>query len=246
MSAVDAHYATHLGPIYLWMAGGLDAALAQGADDIAPLLPPPCSGAVAVDLGAGFGMHALPLARAGYRVVAVDASSLLLAHLREQAGGLDMDVVQDDLLAWLRRSRERPDLVVCMGDTLPHLPDLDAVAELLRRVCATLRPGGRFVATFRDHTRVAVGTQRFIPVRSDDQRILTCFLEQQRDRVLVHDILQERQPDGWSLRVSAYPKLRLAPAWVQEQLQGQGLHATQRPGPRGMLWIEGVRADGTS
>ena len=62
MATVAAHYESHLAPVYLWMAGGIDLALSTGDADIADVA---CPGGVAVDLGAGFGMHAIPLARRG-------------------------------------------------------------------------------------------------------------------------------------------------------------------------------------
>ena len=54
MATVQAHYANHLVPIYLWMVGGMEAALNAGTADLASWLP---GRGVAVDLGAGFGMH---------------------------------------------------------------------------------------------------------------------------------------------------------------------------------------------
>ena len=71
MATVTEHYAAHLAPIYLWMAGGMEAALTAGSTDLAAVLP---GAGLAVDLGAGFGMHSIPLARGGYQVVAVDSS----------------------------------------------------------------------------------------------------------------------------------------------------------------------------
>ena len=39
MSSVTEHYATHLGPVYTWMAGGVEAAIARGAKEIEALAP---------------------------------------------------------------------------------------------------------------------------------------------------------------------------------------------------------------
>ena len=68
MSSVPEHYANLLAPVYSWMLGGPEAAFALGESDLASLLPGP---GFAVDLGAGIGMHAIPLARAGWRVLAI-------------------------------------------------------------------------------------------------------------------------------------------------------------------------------
>jgi SAM-dependent methyltransferase len=234
-SAVAAHYGGLLAPIYLWMAGGPDAALAQGADEVAPLA---AGGGLAVDLGAGFGMHAVPLARAGWEVVAIDASETLLAQLTGFGAGLAIRPVRADLRDFARHLQARPRLALCMGDTLTHLADLGEVEALLRGVADVLAPGGRFVATFRDYTVAPIGSLQFVPVRADDARILTCVLQTQNDRVIVHDVLHERRGEAWSMRVGSYPKLRLAPDFVRDALGRAGLATTLGPGPRGLVRVE--------
>ena len=238
MTTAQKHYEQLLAPIYVWMAGGVESALAAGAQDVAPLAP---GDGLAIDLGAGFGMHAIPLARAGYEVVALDTSRELLDVLRENSAGLAIRAVDDDLLGFRRHVSTAASLVVCLGDTLTHLASTDDVERLVRDVAASLRPGGRFVATFRDYTHPATGDARFIPVRSDANRIHTCFLEEQPDHVLVHDIVHERDGATWRMKVSSYPKLRLAPAAVAEALRYEGLEPTVAPGARGMVRITAVR-----
>jgi len=64
---------------------------------------------------------------------------------------------------------------------------------------------------------------RFIPVRSDESRIMTCFLEfENADSVAVHDLVHMRQDSGWSLNKSSYRKLRLGIEWVREELSKAG------------------------
>jgi hypothetical protein len=109
------------------------------------------------------------------------------------------------------------------------------VHRLITNVARTLLPGGRFVATFRDYTRLPAGDARFIPVRADDQRILTCFLEERAEHVVVHDLLHERVDGAWRLRLGSYTKLRLQPEALVASCRAAGLHARIEPGPRGML-----------
>lgn len=40
--------------------------------------------------------------------------------------------------------------VVCMGDTMPHLPNRADVRQLITDVAGALHPGGSFVVTYRD------------------------------------------------------------------------------------------------
>ena len=128
-----------------------------------------------------------------------------------------------------------------MGDTLTHLPDQIAVETLFARAAESLRPDGKFIATFRDYTSALAGNARFIPVKSDDDRILTCFLEYGDDHVDVHDLLHERQGSLWQLRVSSYRKLRLSPAWVATALGQRGFSVHIEPGLSGMVRITATR-----
>jgi len=245
MSSASDHYQRVLAPIYLWMAGGSQNALAVGAADLKSLGIAVSAGDPALDLGAGFGMHAIPLAQLGYRVTAVDSSPELLAELGRLGEGLAVRALEGDLLAFDASIATAPVLILCMGDTLTHLTCIADVDLLCRRIAAALAPGGRFVTTFRDFTRPAVADARFILVRSDTSRIHTCFLEEQGDRILVHDIVHERQESGsWAMQVGHYPKLRLDPAVVVRALEKGGLQVVRTPGPRGMVQISAVRPAG--
>src|SRR5690606_24669858 len=115
-----------------------------------------------------------------------------------------------------------PDLVLCMGDTLTHLESREAMVILAREVEACLSERGRFIATFRDYSVLPRGEARFIPVRADERRILTCFLEEAGRHVLVHDLLHENRNGHWSTKVSSYRKLRLAPEEARAVFEGAG------------------------
>jgi SAM-dependent methyltransferase len=216
------------------MVGGPEAAFALGQADLASVLR---GGNFAIDLGAGFGMHTIPLARAGWRVLAIDSSPALLRQLSTLAEGLSVHAHCGDLLSFAENlsAGERADLVLCMGDTLTHLETPDAIATLSRTVAASLSPRGRFVATFRDYSRLPSGEARFIPVRADEHRILTCFLEEFDGYVQVHDLLHERVQGAWDTRVSSYRKLRLSPEVVRQTFSAAGLQTTVGPGPRGLV-----------
>jgi len=235
MATTADHYATHLAPVYAWMAGGLDAAFATGAQDIAALVP---GRGLAVDLGAGFGMHSIPLARGGYQVLAIDTSTALLETLSKHRAELPIQTVERDLLQF-RSALPRPaNLIVCMGDTLTHIESLEQVQSLCEDISRSLVPGGRFIATFRDYSSPAKDERRFIPVRSDSNRILTCFLEEEQAHMKVHDILHERSSSGWTMKVSSYRKLRLSPSDLERTLRELRLSVRLDVGPRGMVLLQ--------
>ncbi|MBL8701095.1 MAG: class I SAM-dependent methyltransferase [Alphaproteobacteria bacterium] len=225
-----AHYDALLAPVYEWMCGGIAQALQDGRADVAPFCP---GRGLAVDLGAGFGRHAIPLAEAGYDVVAVDQSRALLQALAHNAGDLAIRTVEAALLDF-RSHVDRPAaLILCMGDTLCHLASREEVRRLVRHAAAALDPGGAFIATFRSYGDLPRGSRRIVLVRGDATRILTCMLEGEAEHVAVHDLLHERAPEGWGLRVSAYRKARIDPVELLQAATEAGLDARLGDGPKG-------------
>lgn len=241
MPSVTEHYESHLAPIYVWMAGGRESAITRGRAELDATCPRPCESQVAVDLGAGFGMHAIPLADIGYSVLAIDSSGTLLELIDKHRGARPIVAINDDLLSFKEHLKAPARLFVCMGDTLTHLPDRPAVEQLFSDVAEMLVRDGTFIVTFRDYSIPLIGANRFITVRSDVDRILTCFLEYDDQRVKVHDIIHEWDGAEWRQRVSAYPKLRLTPEWVIRALESEGLQVTQEQGSAGMVRLIATR-----
>jgi SAM-dependent methyltransferase len=246
MTTAAEHYEDLLAEHYTWMLGGDIAALAAAQAELLGglgLTGGADGASVAVDLGCGPGPQTLALVRLGFAAVtAVDSSAVLLDELMAHAerGGVAHAVrpVHRDIRGVLPHCADPGSAaaIVCMGDTLPHLSDRADVRELIEDVARALRPGGSFVATYRDLTRELGGTDRFIPVRSSADRILTCFLDYlDEDTVLVHDLLHTRRNGTWELRTSSYPKLRLSPEWLAAQCRTAGLDVRRdEVGPRGM------------
>jgi len=233
---VEDHYVNLLGPVYTWMVGDIDAALARSALELDEIPLPGRGGGIAIDLGAGFGLHAIPLARRGFSVVAMDSYEPLLQELAVRGGSLPIRTVKANLLGFRAHAAAPADVIVCMGDTLTHLPNSSCVESLFRDIAASLNPGGLFIATFRDYATAPLqGDARFILVRADQERILTCYLEYGDTTVTVHDLLHRREGGSWRLGVSSYPKLRLAPQWVAERLSSAGLSVRRDAVPGGMV-----------
>jgi hypothetical protein len=51
---------------------------------------------------------------------------------------------------------------------------------------------------------------------------MTCFLEDQGERVLVHDFVHVWDGDGWRFNANAYPKLKLLPDRFRAELAEAG------------------------
>lgn len=241
MPSVEQHYDRVLADVYSWMLGGFEAALARNSEFFAKLGIAPRGSRLAVDLGAGCGFQSIPLARLGFSVTAIDLDRKLLDELREHAGDADIAIVRGDLMSFERHTRGGAELVVCMLDTLLHLESKDAVRSLCAKVRGALERGGRFIVTFRDLTRELTDLDRFLPVRSDERTIFTCFLEYEPDTVKVHDLVHRREGAGWTLHKSFYRKLRLAPEWLADELRAAGFDGVDSSVDRGLVTMVATR-----
>jgi SAM-dependent methyltransferase len=226
--SAQEHYENLLADHYEWMFGlSFEAKVAEQKAILDEFGGPDVSGGLAVDLGCGSGFQSIALSDRGYKVIAIDTSEKLLRNLATRIGSRNIVAKHADL-------RDLDSLVgpasveiaVCMGDTLTHLSSRSEVSKLFQSVARALKPGGRFVATYRDLARAELfGLERFIPIRSDDRRVMICFLEYETaETVVVHDLINLRDDNGnWTLHKSSYKKLRLPAQWVTAELLAVGL-----------------------
>lgn len=240
MQSVSKHYEDLLARHYTWMLGDdIEATAARQRallEEIGIAGPINDDGSVAIDVGCGSGAQTLALADMGFATVTgIDSDETLLAELRVHAADRPaVRTVRDEGVSAVEGlTPGSVDTLVCMGDTVLHLPTTQAVQRLIAAAAAALRPGGSVALTYRDLTRPLMGADRFIPVRSAEDRIMLCFLEYATEGVVaVHDIIYTRATDGWEMQASSYPKLRLAPAWTTDRLSDVGLrirHHQQQP-----------------
>lgn len=125
-----------------WWALG-EAQAAQVAEYAEP-------GDLVIDFGCGYGRLSIPLERAGYTVLAVDASQAMLDGLAERAAragvevgqlrsdGSDLAELVDDII------NEQAAVVISRAVLIHH--DYEGVQRLVTQLASVLRPGGILIA----------------------------------------------------------------------------------------------------
>ncbi len=232
-ATAQEHYENLLADHYEWMFGlPFEAKVAEQKAILDEFAESEGAGGLALDLGCGSGFQSFALSDRGYEVLAIDTSEKLLSKLAARVGSRNIVTKHADLREL--DSLVRPGsaaIAVCMGDTLSHLRGRTEVSQLFQSVARALKPRGKFVITYRDLASGELsGLDRFIPVRSDDRRVMTCFLEYETvETVVVHDLIHLRDDDGkWTLHKSSYRKLRIPVEWVVTELSSSGLPVTGR------------------
>jgi SAM-dependent methyltransferase len=216
------HYDSHLGNFYSWYTGDFD----KNKDSFKAFCIDneikPYDSKCAIDLGAGNGIQTIALADLGFKVKAIDFNNQLISELKSRIGNSPVEVYNDDIRFVGKYSEPQPELIVCCGDTLTHLDSFAEVQKIIRDSFDILTSKGRLVLTFRDYSTELEDTNRFIPVKSDSQRILTCFVEYSVDKLRVTDLLYELENDKWVQKVSSYYKTRINRDLVLGFLKGSG------------------------
>jgi hypothetical protein len=207
---VKEHYENHLGNFYSWMTGDLANKQTEFQDFLVDQNLLPHSSKMALDLGAGHGIQTVPLAKSGFSVKAIDFNTQLLNELAENTKGLNgVEIINDDIRNTGKFFVFNPELIVCCGDTIAHLDSEQEIVQLIAAIAGALVDEGKLLLAFRDYSVELAGDDRFIPVKSDENRILTCVLDYQPVSVIVTDLLYEKNENGWKQKVSSYKKVRI-------------------------------------
>jgi SAM-dependent methyltransferase len=229
LASVEEHYEKLLARHYSWMRGDYDSRVRESLTFFEGAGISPRSGGRALDLGCGSGFQSMALAELGFAVLSVDTSSVLLEELRGRAGDREVQPLLGDMRESGVYAAEGPfEVAVCMGDTLTHLRTPGEVEALVGDVRVAMEEGGTLIFEFRDYTEELKGTDRSIPVRMEDDRIMATFLEYEADYVNVHDMVFEKDAHGWEARKSAYRKLRLGVEEVAGFLERAGFGIVSR------------------
>jgi SAM-dependent methyltransferase len=219
---VKEHYDNHLGHIYSWMTGDFQSKSNEFKNFLADNGIEPSSNKIAIDLGSGHGLQSIPLAEIGFQVLAVDFNKELLDELKANARDLRIKTINDDIKN-VTIFANKPELIVCCGDTLSHLANKSELKTFIADIAKALDRNGKLILSFRDYSNKLVGIDRIIPVKSDETKILTCILEYEDEFVNVTDLLHERTNDVWKQKVSSYKKVRLLTNEIIEYLEANGV-----------------------
>lgn len=240
MSAKN-HYDTHLGALYDWMVGDFQSEQAKQQGILQDLGIRKGENKNALDLGAGHGLQAISLANLGFEVTAVDFNQELLDSLKQRKGDLPIATVSADLSTFITTQKQFK-LISCMGDTLAHLETQEDLHHFFINCRRILTKDGDLLLSFRDYSKAQAGEQQFIPVRSDDCRILTCVLNYEDHRVQVTDQLYEKIKDSWVQKVSSYWKLRIGLESVKAHLNNHGFTVVKEITVKGMHYLYSKKA----
>lgn len=241
MLSVEKHYENLLSDVYTWLMGGFEEATKHNMEFFKCRNVTPLSSGIAVDLGAGSGFQTIPLSELGFSVTAIDLSKKLLNELQSKSNESSVFIINDDILNFQSHIDGKCELIVCMTDTITHLKSKDDALKIFQKSFSSLEKNGKLILTFRDLSNELKDTDRFIPVRSDENIIFTCFLEYEPETVKIHDVVYIKDNGAWKLNKSCYRKIRLSVNWVKNVLLNIGFKLQESSDSNGFHTIVAVK-----
>jgi glycine/sarcosine N-methyltransferase len=190
-----------------------------------------------LDAACGTGMHAVEFARWSMRTAGADLSPAMIDRAREHARAAGVDVALavagfGGLAAAFPGDVGAFDAVTCLGNSLPHLDDDDALDAALADMARMLRTGGVLVVQDRNYDRVLAERVRFMPITTrgspGDETLfvrITDFLGADR---LAFTILTLRNAGGsWSCGAKTTPLRGIERATLERSLSRAGFSSAE-------------------
>ena len=132
-----------------------------------------------LDAACGTGLHAIALAQLGLEVTGADLSPEMLAGARAHAAAEGVKI------AWVEAAMEQLtghvqgpfDALFCLGNSLPHLLDEEALATALAGFHQLLVPGGLLLLQLVNYEAVLAGQRRILALNRDGEREFIRFYD---------------------------------------------------------------------
>jgi len=176
-----------------------------------------------LDTACGTGMHAIELARRGYRAAGADYSRGMVeaARANAQTSGVNVLFKQagfSELESAFAGSENFPfDAVTCFGNSLPHLTTQDEIKKALGDFGSCLRPGGLLVLQNRNFDAVMSKRERWIGPQSYSEGgtdwLFLRFYDFDSDGLITFNIVRLKRETGgeWKQAISTvrlYPLIK--------------------------------------
>ena len=176
-----------------------------------------------LDAACGTGMHAIALAQIGHETAGADLSVGMIERARLNAAERGVAIRFEAVgFGELGKFFTSYDMLLCLGNSLPHVLDLAGVELALKDFASCLKPGGLALIQNRNFDAVMAARQRWVEPQSHRQSeaewIFLRFYDYEPDGLINFNILTlHRTGEGrWEQSVTS---TRLRPL-LQAELVG--------------------------
>ena len=120
----------------------------------------------AIDVACGTGGHVIAMSQMGIRAVGVDISESMLDKARASAKekGVKAQWIHCPMQELSQHIKEQFDIVLCLGNSLPHLLTKEDLSKTLSAFAQVLRPGGVLLVQLLNYHKILKDKNRLVAV----------------------------------------------------------------------------------
>jgi 2-polyprenyl-3-methyl-5-hydroxy-6-metoxy-1,4-benzoquinol methylase len=189
-----------------------------------------------LDLACGSGRHSIALASHGADVVGIDYSRSMLQaaeNLAKEQGVSPRFIVED--MEKYNESDERPfDLVICLGNSLALVNDIDTLKQVVKNIFSLLDDGGSFVAQVLNFEEIHWTGFRTFPSKigtlSNGEEITFSRLFEHTDYPYSSTLVMsafKKDGENWISEVSTQKVLNLKHDQIKSILEATGFSSVE-------------------
>ncbi|MCP3417864.1 class I SAM-dependent methyltransferase [Bradyrhizobium brasilense] len=152
-SSMLAGFYDDLASVYHLLFEDWEQTIREQAECLRRLLPPPNEAGPILDCACGIGTQALGLAGLDYDISGSDLSPLAIRRARSEAlaRGYEMEFRSDDMRQLSSAPSEYYGVILCMGNSIPHLETEADVRKAIENMNKKLIDGGLIMFSIRDY-----------------------------------------------------------------------------------------------
>ena len=151
----------------------------------------------ALDVACGTGLHTILLNELGVKTVGVDVSEemLDLAKTHAQNRGLDLTFLNLGMHELVPNFQEKFDAVFCLGNSLPHLQDIQALNEAVAQFAGVLCPGGAVFLQLLNYKKILENKNRIVNITYNDNKEFIRFYDFLENKIQFNILMIRKETD---------------------------------------------------
>lgn len=152
-----------------------------------------------IDAGCGTGGEAIALAKMGIDVIGVDLSSELIRRARRKAklSAVKGDFRVDDIREMSTVSPAWGDLLICRGNTLPHILSTEDMVKTLSSFRRCVRLDGGLLLSWLNYKPILENKRRLVGISGSWIHVYVRFYDFREDGLVNFNILHLERRKDW-------------------------------------------------
>lgn len=177
-----------------------------------------------LDAGCGSGGEMIALSKLGLTCFGVDGSAEMIDQAQHKAkiAGSNAVFLVDDISELSKIENGVVDLVICRGNTIPHLRTLDSLGSAFSAFSRVTQSGGRLILQWLNYDMILNDKNRLVGVSGDKDEVFARFYDFISHEEIVFNLLILNYEEKWKSKWISTPLTPWKSGMVTDALNRNG------------------------